>query len=301
MAEQIFTIVFITGLLSASIRMAAPVVLAAIGEIYSELSGIINIGLEGIMLTGCLAGFIGTYYTGNIFLGIISGMVAGAFMGFIMAFLCITLHANQIACGIILNLFSIGLTAFSFRIIFGITMMPPGIKTLPPVPLPFLHDIPFLCPVLFEQNLLVYITFFLVLFSSLIIYKTNYGLKIRASGEYPAAASSMGIKVYLTRYICVTLGGMLAGLGGTFLVLDLGVFVDNMTAGRGFVALACVIFGRWKPFYVMTGALIFGFADAFQLRLQALGYNFPHELLLALPYVLTIIILIMVAFMKKLR
>ncbi len=301
MAEQIFTIVFITGLLSASIRMAAPVILAAIGEIYSELSGVINIGLEGIMLTGCLAGFIGTYYTGNIFLGIVSGMCAGTLMGFFMAFLCITLEANQIACGIVLNLFSMGLTAFSFRIILGITMMPPEIKTLPRVPLPFLHDIPFLGPVLFEQNLLVYITFFLVLFSSLIIYKTNYGLKIRAAGEYPAAASSMGINVYFTRYICVTLGGLLAGLGGTFLAQDLGVFVDNMTAGRGFVALACVIFGRWKPFYVMAGALIFGLADAFQLRLQALGYNFPHELLLALPYVLTIAILVLMASMKKLR
>lgn len=301
MAEQIFTIAFITGLLSASIRMATPVVLAAIGEIYSELSGIINIGLEGIMLTGCLAGFIGTYYTGNIFLGIMSGMVAGAFMGFIMAFLCITLQANQIACGIILNLFSMGLTAFSFRIIIGITMMPPEIKTLPPVPIPFLHKIPLAGEILFDQNMLVYITFFLVLFSYLIIYGTNYGLKIRASGEYPVAASSMGVNVCFTRYICVTLGGMMAGLGGTFLVLDLGVFVDNMTAGRGFVALACVIFGRWKPFYVMAGALIFGLADAFQLRLQALGYNFPHELLLTMPYVLTIIILSLVASMKKLK
>ncbi|MEQ8226140.1 MAG: ABC transporter permease, partial [Candidatus Eremiobacterota bacterium] len=168
MAEQIFTIVFITGLLSASIRMASPVIFAAIGEIYSELSGVINIGLEGIMLTGCLAGFIGTYYTGNIFSGIISGMFAGALMGFLMAFLCITLQANQIACGIILNLFSMGLTAFSFRIILGITMMPPGIKTLPHMPLPFLHKIPVVGQILFDQNLLVYITFLLVLFSSLI-------------------------------------------------------------------------------------------------------------------------------------
>jgi simple sugar transport system permease protein len=138
-----------------------------------------------------------------------------------------------------------------------------------------------------------------VILSYLFIYKTNYGLKIRASGEYPAAASSMGINIYFTRYVCVILGGMFAGLGGTFLVLDLGVFVDNMTGGRGFVALACVIFGRWKPFYVMAGALIFGIADAFQLRLQALGYNFPHELLLTMPYVLTIIILTLVASMKK--
>lgn len=299
MAEQIFTIVFITGLLSASIRMATPVILSAIGEICSELSGVINIGLEGIMLMGCFGGFIGTYYTGNIFLGIIAGMAAGAIMGFIMAFLCITLQANQIACGIILNLFSMGLTAFLFRIILGITMMPPEIETLPHVPVPFLHKIPLVGQILFDQNLLVYMTFFLVIFSYLIIYKTNYGLKIRASGEYPDAASSMGINVCFTRYICVTAGGMLAGLGGTFLVLDLGVFVDNMTAGRGFVALACVIFGRWKPFYVMAGAVIFGLADAFQLRLQALGYKFPHELLLTLPYVLTIIILILVASMKK--
>ena len=300
MAEQIFTIVFITGLLTASIRMATPVIITATGEVFSELSGVINIGIEGIMLMGCFGGFIGTYYTGNLFLGIIAGMLTGAIMGFIMAFLCITLEANQIACGIILNLFSMGLTAFLFRIIFGITMMPPKIDTLPHLPLPFFNKLPFIGQILFEQNVIVYMTFFLVILSYLFIYKTNYGLKIRASGEYPAAASSMGINIYFTRYVCITLGGMLAGLGGTFLVLDLGVFVDNMTAGRGFVSLACVIFGRWKPFYVMAGALIFGFADAFQLRLQALGYNFPHELLLTLPYVLTIIILILVASMKKL-
>jgi simple sugar transport system permease protein len=299
MADQIFTIVFITGLLTASIRMATPVILSATGEIFSELSGVINIGIEGIMLMGCFGGFIGTYYTGNFFLGIIAGMLTGAIMGFIMAFLCITLEANQIACGIILNLFSMGLTAFLFRIILGITMMPPGIETLPHLRLPFLNKLPFIGQILFEQNVIVYVTFFLVILSYLFIYKTNYGLKIRASGEYPAAASSMGINIYFTRYVCVILGGMFAGLGGTFLVLDLGVFVDNMTGGRGFVALACVIFGRWKPFYVMAGALIFGIADAFQLRLQALGYNFPHELLLTMPYVLTIIILTLVASMKK--
>jgi general nucleoside transport system permease protein len=291
MAEQIFTIVFITGLLSAAIRMATPIVLSATGEIFSELSGVLNIGIEGIMLMGCLGGFIGTYYSGNLFIGIISGMITGAIMGFIMAFLCITMEANQIACGIILNLFSIGFTGFVFRIICGITLMPPKIKTLPSLPVPLLDKIPFFGQILFNQNLLIYITFFLVIFSYLFIYKTVYGLKIRAAGEHPAAADTMGVNVYFIRYICVTAGGVFAGLGGTFLVINLGVFVDNMTAGRGFIALACVIFGRLKPFSVMIGAIIFGLAVAFQLRLQALGYNFPHELLLAMPYLLTILIL----------
>ena len=271
--------------------MATPILLAALGEIFSELSGILNIGVEGAMLTGSLAGFIGTYYTGSIFCGIIAGIIAGGFFGLLMAFLSVTLRANQIACGIILNLLALGFTGFLFRVIFGITVLPPTIKSLNPMPVPLLHKIPFLGPILFKQNILVYITFLLVIICSFIIFKTAWGLKIRAVGEYPRGADTMGINVYNVRYLCVITGGMLAGLGGTFLTMDLGMFMDNITAGRGFIALAAVIFGRWKPVWVMAGALFFGLADAFQLRLQALGYHFPNELLVMLPYILTIFML----------
>jgi len=291
MLDEILTATFITGLLAAAVRMATPILLTALGEIYTELSGILNIGIEGTMLAGCLAGFIGTYYTGSIFCGILWGIITGGLMGLIMGILSITLQANQVACGIILKLLSLGMTSFIFRVVFGVTILPPNIKTLTPLPLPIINKIPFVGQILFQQNLMVYITFLLVLLSSFLIFKTGWGLKIRAVGEYPLAADTMGINVYNIRYICVIAGGMLAGMGGTFLAMDLGMFVDNMIAGRGFIALASVIFGRWKPHGVMAGALIFGLADAFQLRLQALGYNFPHEVLLMLPYVLTIIIL----------
>jgi len=289
--EDIFNTIFITGILAATIRMATPILIASLGEIFCELSGILNIGIEGTMLAGSLAGFIGTYYTGSIAFGVISGITIGGIFGLIMAILSIKLRANQIACGIILNILSLGLTGFLYRTIFGITTLPPGIKTLKTIPLPFLNKIPFFGDILFNQNILVYITFLLVLISYIIIYKTTWGLKLRATGEYPEAADTAGINVYIVRYICVVTGGMFAGLGGTFLTMELGMFMDNITSGRGFIALAAVIFGKWHPFGAMGGALIFGLADAFQLRLQTLGYNIPHELLLMFPYILTIIIL----------
>lgn len=291
MLEKILTIAFITGLFCAAVRMAVPILLAALGEIFSELSGVLNIGIEGSMLSGALAGFLGTYYTGSIFWGVMAGICAGAVMGLIMAFLSVTLQANQVACGIILNLFALGFTSFLFRIVFGVTLMPPSIKALEPLPVPLLKDIPFFGPVLFQQNILVYITFILVILCSFILYRTYPGLKIRAAGEKPDAADTMGVNVCFTRYICVIVGSMFAGLGGAFLSMELGMFIDNMTAGRGFIALAAVIFGRWSPGGALGASLLFGFADAFQLRLQSLGVSFPHELLLMLPYILTIVML----------
>jgi len=291
MLEKILTVAFITGLLAAAIRMATPILLAASGEIFSELSGVLNIGIEGSMLAGSLAGFIAAYYTGSIFWGIVAGAFAGGLMGLLMAFFSVTLQANQVACGIILNLFALGFTGFLFRVVFGITLLPPSIKGLKALPVPLLHKIPFLGPVLFNQNIMVYMTFFLVIICYFIIFKTTWGLKIRAVGEYPKGADTMGINVYNIRYFCVILGGIFAGLGGSFLTMDLGMFTDNITAGRGFIALAAVIFGRCKPGGVMTAALLFGLADAFQLRLQALGCTFPSELLTMLPYVLTVFML----------
>ena len=291
MINDILTAAFITGLLSAAVRMAAPILLAALGEIFSELSGVLNIGIEGAMIGGAFAGFAGAYYAESIFWGIICGILAGGLMGFIMAVLSVSLQANQVACGIILNLFAIGLSSYLFRVLFGVTLLPPTIQKLNPLPVPLLKDIPFLGPVLFEQNILVYLTFLLVPVCAYILYKTYPGIKLRAVGEKPEAADTMGVNVFLTRYICVIVGGMFAGLGGTFLSMDLGMFIDNMTAGRGFIALAAVIFGRWNPRGVMVAAFLFGLADAFQMRLQALGFQVPHELLLMLPYVLTVIVL----------
>ncbi|HPZ08262.1 MAG TPA: hypothetical protein PL110_09115 [Candidatus Eremiobacteraeota bacterium] len=166
MLDEILTATFITGLLAAAVRMATPILLTALGEIYTELSGILNIGIEGTMLAGCLAGFIGTYYTGSIFCGILWGIITGGLMGLIMGILSITLQANQVACGIILNLLSLGMTSFIFRVVFGVTILPPNIKTLTPLPLPIINKIPFVGQILFQQNLMVYITF-IIFFSYL--------------------------------------------------------------------------------------------------------------------------------------
>ncbi|GAK49391.1 sugar ABC transporter, permease protein [Candidatus Moduliflexus flocculans] len=294
MWHQLLTHTFIIGVLAAGIRLATPILLAVLGEIFSERAGVLKISLEGEMLIGALAGFLGAYYCKHLWIGFCFGMLAALMYSGIAGFFSITLKVDQVITGITLNLLALGLTSFLYRLMLGQSFIPPSITPLVPLKIPGLCDVPFLGSILFSQNLIVYLTFFfLTPVSAFVLFKTPFGLNLRAVGEYPLAADTVGIRVIATRYICVMIGGMFSGLGGAFMTLaQLNMFTENLIAGRGFIALAAVIFGRWHPFGAVIATLLFGVADALQLRLQAIGVTIPYQFLLMLPYVLTILALI---------
>lgn len=293
---SILSSAFLINLFASTIRIAAPILLTALGEIFTEKSGILNIGLEAQMLAGALTGFVVAYYTGNNWLGLVIGMLGGVLMSLLFALLTISLRADQIVVGITLNILSLGLTTFIYRIFFGVSVIPPSIQPMTEVSIPFLSSIPFIGPIFFQQKLIVYLAFLLIPFAHYFLYHTSTGLKIRSVGEYPLAAETMGINVHLTRYLCVMLSGVGAGLGGAFLAIgQLARFADNMSAGRGFIALAIVIFGQWKPYWAAAAALVFGLAEALQLSLQAVGLQVPEEFLRMTPYLVTIISMMVVA------
>lgn len=289
---DIFSLAFITAALAATIRLAIPILLAALGGMYSERSGIINIGLEGMMLMGALAGVVGSSFTGSPWVGLLLALLAGGLLALIHAYFTISLQVDQIVSGIAINILSLGLTSFLFRLIFGITTSPIRVNAFAPVPIPLLSKIPVLGPVLFSQNVLVYLALLLVPISAFFLYRTTEGLKIRTVGEHPKAADTAGIPVFRVRYICTVVSGILAGLGGVFLSLgQFNMFVDNMVAGRGFIAVAAIIFGKWNPWGILGASLIFGAADAIQVRLQTAGLGIPYQFSLMFPYILTIIAL----------
>lgn len=285
--------VFWIGLLAAAIRLATPILLASLGELVAERAGILNIGLEGMMLVGALGGFLGSYGTGSPWLGVAAGMAAGAALAWLFAYLTITLAADQIVCGITVNLLAIGITGFGHRVIFGMTTVIPSAPPLVDWHIPGLAAIPVLGPILFQQNPLVYLGLVLVFACWFMLFRTTWGLKIRAVGEYPRAADSLGVNVRRVRYAAVLACGALAGIGGAFLSLgQLSMFVEEMTAGRGFIALAVVIFARWHPVGALGASVLFGAAEALQFRLQAQGVDIPFQFLAMLPYVLTVVALV---------
>jgi simple sugar transport system permease protein len=291
--EAVFTEAFLIQTLSGGINLATPLLFAALGEAYAEKSGVMNLGVEGTMLVGAFFSFWGACTTGNLWIGVALGLLAGAVLGFLMAFATITLGADQIVTGIAVTLFGIGISIFLHSSIFGISSV--SVTGFQPISIPLLSQIPILGPVLFQNNVLVYIGLVLVPIMAFILFKTRFGLSIQAVGENPVAADSVGIKVYRTRYICVVLGGALAGLAGGFLsIAYLNVFVDNMTAGRGWIAVVIAILGQWNPVFVLGGALLFGVANSFELRLQTMTsgiYTYP---LTMLPYLIAVIALVIV-------
>ncbi|GHV96093.1 ABC transporter permease [Spirochaetia bacterium] len=292
--SSIFSQVFIITLLAAGVRMSMPILLAATGEIFAERSGILNINLEGQMLMGAFLSFVAGYYTHNIFLALAAGMLGGMLQALLMALACITLGAQHVVVGITLNMFSLGFTSFWYRIVFGITTAPPraGVGT-GKFAIPLLSRIPWLGEIFFSQNFLFYVAIVIVTVSYYILFKTQFGLKIRATGEYPRAAETLGVKVNVIKYSSMAICGSLAGLGGSYLsLISLNYFMDNITASRGFIALAIVIFGKWNPWMVFFASLLFGTTDALQLRMQAAGVNMPYQLMLMLPYLLTIIVMV---------
>lgn len=284
---------FLISLLAGAIRISTPILLPALGEIYTQRSGILNLGIEGIMLMGALGGFVGAFFSGSLWLGVLTAMLIGLVFALIMGFLCITVKANQVIAGTALTILGGGLSAFLYRAIFGIRRLPPTIEAFPALNFMGLSEIPFFGPVFFNHNALVYLALLLVVLTSVILDKTTFGLQVKAVGEFPRAADSKGINVLLVRYICIAIGGIYAGLGGAFLSIGfMNTFMDQMVAGRGFIAVAVVIFSRWNPYRALGAALLFGGANALQLRLQTMGVNIPNQFLLALPYALTILVLI---------
>jgi general nucleoside transport system permease protein len=285
---------FIIALVTSGIRLAVPVLLAVLGEIVTERAGIQNLGIEGIMTAGAFAGFAVSFATGSNGLGIVAGVGAGALMGLIMAYFSITLRTNQVITGISLVMLGQGLSAFLYRQIFGVSSRPPRLQGVPNVDLGPLADIPYLGPILFNHHWLTYLTLGLVFVVWVALFRTTWGLKVRAVGEHPSAADTSGIHVAGIRYASTIIGAGLMGLGGAVLsVGQMKLFTENMVAGRGWIAVALVIFARWRPGLALAGALLFGLADSLQFRFQALGFEqLPYEFLLMLPYILTIIVLL---------
>ncbi len=295
MLNDILQLSFIVGLLAGMIRMAVPILLAASGELVAERSGVLNLGVEGTMLIGAIASFLGTYHTHSLGIGVLCGIVAGGSLSLVMAFVVNTLKADQIITGLTINIFSSGITLYMFRTSFSgvATQNLPTIKTFAVLPIPVLSKIPFLGGLIFSQHLLTYVAILLVVLIYVFLYHTKYGLILRSIGDNPRAVDMKGININLYKYLGVIFGGMMAGLGGSFLPLvSAGIFSPGIIAGRGWIALALVILGNWKPFNILFSALLFGFLDTFQLQIQAIGINFPYQLLVALPYFLTIVVLV---------
>jgi simple sugar transport system permease protein len=278
--------------LATDIRTAMPILIAAIGLVYSERSGIVNIGVEGIMLIGALAGVVGSFYTGSAWAGALLAIIVCALIGLLFAFLTITVRADQVVIGAAINILGLGLTTTLSRIIFGVNTAPPKIHAFTNISIPVLSKIPVIGQVLFNQNAVTYLIYILIPILHYILFKTEIGLKIRAVGEHPKACDTVGINVYKIRYGTVIFSAMMAGLAGSYVSLGLlSFFTENMIAGRGFIALATVIFGKYSPFGAVVAALIFGAGYALQFKLQAVGSQIPYQFLLMVPYILTLLAL----------
>lgn len=293
MLSNIFTVSFMVSLLASTVRLATPILLPSLGQIYTQRAGILNLGVEGTMTIGAVAGFGTAFYTGNLWLGMLAGMFFGMVYGLLMAVLSVTLRANQVIAGTALNILGAGLAVYFYRVIFGIQSLPPQVDPFQTVYIPVLSKIPVIGVIFFQHNIIVYLSFLMVIVTWFILEKTTFGLKIRAVGENPKAADSKGISVSKYRYAAVLIGSLYAGAAGAFMSIGyLNIFTESIIGGRGFIAVAVVIFARFLPIRAMWGALLFGIASALQLRLQALGIDVANQLMLMLPYAMTIIALV---------
>jgi general nucleoside transport system permease protein len=284
---NIITGEFLTAVAAGMVRSATPVLYATLGEIITERSGILNAGLEGIMLVGAFTSVAVTYNTHNVAIGLLAAIIAGTLLGLFHALLSVRLHANQVGLGIAMTIFGAGLSAY-----LGMDYVGKQINTLGTLKLPVLTDLPIIGPIFFSHDILVYITYLLIPLLAFVINRTRFGLTLRAVGEDPHAAAAAGIKVELTRCIATAFGAGLAGLGGAYLSLAYAQgWSENITAGRGWIALGLVLFASWNPYRALLGAYIFGGAISLQLRLQAAGVDVSAYLLGMLPYVLVIVVL----------
>ncbi|MFP4660912.1 MAG: ABC transporter permease [Halanaerobiales bacterium] len=282
----------IINLLQSTLRMATPLIFAALGGVFSERSGVINIALEGIMLIGAFAAMLFSHLTGNPWIGVLAAIATGLIISYFHAVASIEFRANQVVSGTAINIFAAGIVVFLLKIIFSADVSP-NVKTVRELSIPLIRDIPYLGNLIGKHVPFVYLAFIFVFLSYWVLWKTSFGLRIRAVGEHPEAADSVGINVKAIRYSAVLISGALAGIAGSSLSVGfIGLFEDGVISGRGFIALAAMIFGRWTPQGAMYAALLFGFAQALQMLAQTLGITFiPGSFLLMLPYVLTILAL----------
>ncbi len=297
MLEAILGIVLSVEFYEAVIRMTAPVLLAAMGGLLAERAGIITFGMESMIVMGTAAGVIGSGLTGNAWFGIAAAIGMGMLVALLYAFMVVTVGADQVVTAVAMNLGAIGLSSMIYTLAFA---GPGGVVTdtilVPKLVVwqaPLLRDIPAIGQIFFNQLPLTYLAFLAVPLVWFILYRTTWGLKIRSVGEHPQAADVLGISVVQVRYLTILFTGALAGLSGAYLSIGLlNYFSTNMTGGRGFIAYTAIVFGRWQPIGVMLASLLFGTADALQLRMQGLGLNVPSQFLVSLPYVVTLIALV---------
>jgi len=281
----------VVAILVGAIRAGTPLVLAAMGELVTEKSGVLNLGVEGMMLVGAVSGFIATVATGNIYVGIAASIVAGMLIALLFAFLVLSLMTNQVATGLALTIFGVGLSAF-----MGIKYVGTPIEGLKPILIPYLSDLPVVGPILFTHDILIYAAVLLVIGVAWFLYKTRRGLILRAVGESNDAAHAIGHPVMMIRYLAVLFGGGAAGLAGGYLSLVYTPqWVENMTAGRGWIALALVVFATWRPGRVLLGAYLFGGITIMSLHIQALGFNVSSHLVATVPYLATILVLVIIS------
>lgn len=297
------------GLAHATIRLTTPLLLAAIGGLFNERAGVIDISLEGKMLLGALVGFVVSFYTGSPWLGLLGAMIAGAIVGLLFAYVTVTLGADQIVTAVAVNLMMLGFTGVVFRLMKAANSGSLSAPSFQEWPIPILKDIPVIGPLFFNHLPLVYFAFLIVPVASFVMYRTSWGLSVRAVGEHPRAADTLGVRVPLVRYMALLWGGVMSSAGGV--VLSIGynnTFIENMTAGRGFIAFSAIVLGKWTAFGSLFASLLFGFADAMQLRIQAgifeplfgaLGIeNIPYQFPVMLPYVVTLLALFFIGKMS---
>ncbi len=291
MISDLLTTTVLVGILASGIRLATPYLYAAIGETFGQRSGVLNLGVDGQMLLGAFTAFYVVYRTGDLGAGVLAAAIVGAFMGLGMAFVTVNLHAVQGISGIGFYLFGLGMSDLLFQMLIGTVETVNGFSK---IHIPVLSEIPYLGEIFFNHSIMVYGAYLLVPLAWFVLNKTTLGLKIRSVGENPEAADSLGVSVARVRYFTIILGGTLSGLAGASLSIGLlNVFQQNMTSGLGFIAVALVYFGGWRPRGVLGGALLFSMVNSLQLWMQVLGIPVPSDIAVMLPYILTILVLVM--------
>jgi ABC-type uncharacterized transport system permease subunit len=282
-------LVILNDWLAASVRLAAPLVLVGVGGVFTERTGVFNIGMEGMMLAGAFFATAGTLLTGSVWIGTLVAMAVGGILAAVHAYLSVTRRANQIVSGAAINLLALGITNLLNPVLYKAYEYRPRVELFPILAPESLQKLPFVGPILLSQPVIVWAAFVLPFAAAWILYHTTWGLSIRAVGDHPHAVASAGISVFRLKYIGVILSGIFSGLGGSALVLtQLGLFAPNMTAGRGFIVLAALVLGKWNPILVAAACTLFGAADALQLRLQTFNTGIPYQIPVMLPYLLTV-------------
>lgn len=291
--SDLFQETILIGIFAATIRIATPLILAALGELITERAGILNLGVEGTMLMAAFAAFAGSFAMDSTLAGLLFAMAAGALMSFLMVFMAATLKVEQVVTGLALNMLAAGMSLYLFKVYFE-TLSMPMTEVMPFLPIPLLSELPYVGPIFFSQKGLTYLAFLMVPAVWFFLYRTKWGLEIRVLGENPKVIDTKGMNVTLRQYAAVMMGGVLIGLGGAFVTIGSVVrFVPDITAGRGWLALVIVIAGNWRPSGILVAALVFAFLDALQLQIQGVGVGLPYQIFLALPYVVAVILMVL--------